>query len=65
MKGFKVVNYISFSFPKLLGAIDATSVAKQIAKFASVAITDANTEIADVVILTACRSRSWRPRKQG
>jgi len=26
MKGFKVVIYISFPFPKLLGAIDATAV---------------------------------------
>jgi len=37
----KVVDYISFSFPKLFGAIDATSVTEQPAKLTSVNITEA------------------------
>ena len=36
MKGFKVVVYILFPFPKLLGAIDATSVTEGTVKLRSV-----------------------------
>ncbi len=39
MKGFKVVNYISFSFPKLLGAIDATDAGLSCREMRSVSYT--------------------------
>ena len=32
LKGFKVVDYISFPFPKLLGAIDVTEVVSKVDK---------------------------------
>ena len=36
MKGFKVVNYISFPLPKLLGANDVTAVSKKSAQLQEV-----------------------------
>ncbi len=43
MKGFKVVIYISFPFPKLLGAIDVTDADSEMRFLTSVAITEAAT----------------------
>jgi hypothetical protein len=42
MKGFKVVVYISFPFPKLLGTIDATEERLSNGKLQSVDLTSAS-----------------------